>query len=370
MSLDGGIPGTPPVNRETTLESWVQRQLSRIDDSGPGAIQLQPLSGDASFRRYFRVSLPAASYVVVDAPPDSEDNETFVRIADEFRAAGVMTPRILAADYGHGFMLQEDFGDGLYLQALQQARQAAGPDQPVAEQVLDLYRRAIDTLVLLQKNVSPEKFPPYDGRLLHREMQLFQDWFCERFLALKLTAEERRLILESQEFLANAALAQPRVVVHRDYHSRNLMIPDPRRYPADAAPGVIDFQDAVAGAYTYDLVSLLRDCYISWPRATVESLARYYLTNAAAAGVAGGIDEARFFRDLDLMGLQRHMKVIGIFARLCIRDGKSGFLADIPQTIDYFTRVAANYGELDQLLDWFECRVQPAARRRLPGMPS
>jgi aminoglycoside/choline kinase family phosphotransferase len=343
------------TERESLLKDWVRRQLAERHGAQAGDAELLDLSGDASFRRYFRTRLPGISYIVVDAPPASEDNHAFVRIAEALRSAGVLTPRILAVDYEQGFMLQEDFGDELYLEALN--RNFDAPDRVDA-----LYKRAIDALVTLQKNVSKDFLPPYDSQLLHGEMQLFQDWFCGRFLELDLQPDELQLILACQQFLADSALAQPRVVVHRDYHSRNLMVPDPQRYPA-----IIDFQDAVVGAYTYDLVSLLRDCYISWPLSYVQVLALYYKQRAEDQGVIGGISEAEFFRHFDLMGLQRNLKVIGIFARLCIRDNKPQFLADIPQTIRYFTEVADGYPELAEFLQWFRRRILPLAERRLPA---
>jgi aminoglycoside/choline kinase family phosphotransferase len=346
------------TDRESRLQEWARRQLVELHGVDAGRATLLNLSGDASFRRYFRTQLPDATYIVVDAPPQTEDNHAFVRIANAFRDGGVHTPRILAVDYEQGFMLQEDFGDALYLAVLNRNHDA--PDRVDA-----LYRRAIDALVTLQKNVGIDFLPPYDARLLNNEMQLFQDWFCGRFLELQLQSDEEQLILDCQQFLTDNALDQPRVAVHRDYHSRNLMVPDPGRYPADFIPGVIDFQDAVAGAYTYDLVSLLRDCYISWPLSYVQVLALYYRQQAEAEGVISAISEAEFFRHFDLMGLQRNLKVIGIFARLCIRDNKPQFLADIPQTIRYFTEVAAGYPELEEFLQWFRQRILPLAEQRL-----
>ncbi|MEZ5490507.1 MAG: phosphotransferase [Gammaproteobacteria bacterium] len=348
------------MSREAELTAWAHREIARLTNEPAVTVPLQSLSGDASFRRYFRARLPDNSFIVVDAPPETEDNPGFVRIADALRAGGMVTPRVLAVEFQHGFMLQEDFGDALYLQALQQDRQSP-------QLVNGLYRRAIDTLVTLQKNVPPDGFPPYDSALLHREMQLFPDWFCGRFLELQLSAEEQGLIQASQHFLAANALGQTQVVVHRDYHSRNLMIPDPTRYGPESVPAVIDFQDAVVGAYTYDLVSLLRDCYISWPLAQVQELARYYRQQAEDRQVIAGLDEAEFFRQFDLMGLQRNLKVMGIFARLCIRDNKPQFLADIPQTMRYFMEVAVNYAELGELVDWFRQRILPLAKERLPA---
>lgn len=345
--------------RHTELLAWARQEIERLLDSAVGEITLHALSGDASFRRYFRVLLPDNSFIVVDAPPQTEDNAAFVRIADALRRAGVHAPTVHAVDAARGFMLQEDFGDQLLLQTLR-----ASHDRPdLADR---LYKRAIDALVRMQKNVSPHGFPDYDQTLLMREMQLFQDWFCARFLGLELDPGELALVRQCQEFLAREALSQPRVVVHRDYHSRNLMIPNVARYGADFYPGVIDFQDAVYGPYTYDLVSLLRDCYISWPPGYVQALALYYKEQAEGEGVIAAIGQGSFFRDFDIMGLQRHMKVIGIFARLCIRDRKPGFLADIPQTIRYFLEVAENHPELQGFTDWFRHRVLPLSNARLP----
>jgi len=341
------------TDRKALLTDWVRQQLVMCYGTQASDVELQNLSGDASFRRYFRTRLNDFSYIVVDAPPASENSHSFVRIARAFRSGGVLTPRIIAVDYEHGFMLQEDFGDELYLKALNRCYDA--PDRIDA-----LYKCAIDTLVTLQKNVNVQGFPPYDEKLLLSEMQLLQDWFCGRFLELELQQEEQQLIFDCQAFLASSALAQPQVVVHRDYHSRNLMVPEQEQYPA-----VIDFQDAVVGAYTYDLVSLLRDCYISWPLSYVQLLALYYKQQAEDHGVISGLSEAEFFRHFDLMGLQRNLKVIGIFARLCIRDNKSQFLADIPQTIRYFTEVAEGYPELAELLQWFRVRILPLAEQRL-----
>lgn len=347
------------TERLQLLTDWSRGAIEKLRGEPVAQFRLDTLSGDASFRRYYRVRLPDISYVVVDAPPANENSRNFVAIADRMRAGGVRTPRILARDFEAGFMLQEDFGDQLYLAALQRC-------EPGDAAMVDLYHRAIDSLVTLQRNVKADQLPPYDRTALLNEMRLFQDWFCTRFLALALTPAEQGLIARSQEFLAAAALAQPRVVVHRDYHSRNLMLV--ARAGANPAPGVIDFQDAVVGAYTYDLVSLLRDCYIELPNSLLLELARYYKRGAETAGLIKDIDEPAFLRDFDLMGLQRHLKVMGIFARLNIRDGKPGYLADIPQTMSYFLDVAARYDELADLLAWFGERVLPVARKKLPGV--
>ena len=348
------------VNRNTDLQNWVTRELAIMLGEPSVSVTLQHLSGDASFRTYYRVELQSTSYIVVDAPPETEDNENFVRIADAFRAAEVATPNVYRVDYQRGFMLQEDFGDQLYLKALQSNYDA--PDK-----IDQLYKLAIDALIRLQANVDRTRFPSFDRKALYSEMTLFQDWFCIKYLELTLTADEIKLIADCFEFLADQALAQHQVVVHRDYHSRNLMIPTNTQEGPAKIPGVIDFQDAVSGSYTYDLVSLLRDCYISWPEPYVQAMSLYYRDRAEEAGIILGIDAATFFRDFDLMGLQRNLKVMGIFARLCIRDNKPQFLADIPQTIRYFLSVADNHPELTDFLIWYRKRILPIAIDKLPA---
>tara|TARA_R100001377_G_scaffold83723_2_gene65752 strand:+ start:1176 stop:2180 length:1005 start_codon:yes stop_codon:yes gene_type:complete len=308
----------------------------------------------ASKRQFLRQS----QFVLVDAPPAHEDSEQFVRVANLFRTAGVLTPRVLEVDLDRGFMLLQDFGDDLYLPALQ-----AGLE------VDTLYRAAMASLVHLQSQGDTTGLPAYDRALLRRELNLFNDWFCERFLELVLNEEERALIERTWTFLEDAALSQAQVCVHRDYHSRNLMLlsPDAEQNP-DRAPGVIDFQDAVVGANTYDLVSLLRDCYIVWPEQRVRAWALEFREMALAVGLVKNDtehDERSFLRDFDLMGLQRHLKVIGIFARLNLRDGKSRYMADIPLVIDYVLQVAPQHPEMAEFVQWFENKILPFATPKL-----
>ncbi|MCB1648629.1 MAG: phosphotransferase [Pseudomonadales bacterium] len=355
--------------RKTALTAWARQCLEEMCDQAGVAGDVETVSGDASFRRYFRMRLNRpmdcmmgmvnekllpilhdTQFLLVDAPPEHEDCHRFVRIAHLFRQAGMNTPRVLEVDYERGFMLLQDFGDALYLPALQEGRDVDA-----------LYTAAMESLVLLQANGKGDELPPYDRALLHRELSLFDDWFCEAFLGLILTEAERDLLARTWAMLEDAALAQPQVCVHRDYHSRNLMIIS--NDPAEA-PGVIDFQDAVLGAYTYDLVSLLRDCYIVWPAARVREWALQYRQMAIVAGVLpeGSPQAAEaFLRDFDLMGLQRHLKVIGIFSRLNLRDGKLRYMADIPVVIDYVLEVAAEHPEMAEFLQWFQNRVLPLA---------
>jgi aminoglycoside/choline kinase family phosphotransferase len=310
-------------------------------------IELRPLAGDASFRRYFRAELEGVSRVIMDAPPDKEDSRPFVEVAGRLRQAGLNAPEILAADARQGFYLLSDLGDDLYLPHLS------------AERVDRLYGDALAALAVMQATVSPAGLPPYDHALLHREMDLFPDWLLHRHLRFQLSEAERTQLQATFRLLSAAALAQPQVFAHRDYHSRNLMLL-PRHNP-----GIIDFQDAVHGAVTYDLVSLLRDCYIVWPRPQVEAWALGYADLAAQHGIIPKIEDTEFLRWFDWMGLQRHTKVAGIFARLFHRDGKAGYLRDIPTALRYIVEAAASYPETRWLADFTQDRVLPAMLRSL-----
>ncbi len=352
-------------DREQALAEWARDELARRLPARPAGA-LQPVSGDASFRRYFRLSLgdrapgAAASYLLVDAPPDKEDCAPFLRVADILAAAGIAVPAVHASDRQRGFMLLEDFGDTLYLSSLQQARQDG--DQ---QRVDRLYDQALDTLVRMQERADTSTLPPYDEQRLRSELELFDQWFCRGLLGMTLDAGEQRMLAELYRFLIDAARAQPQVFVHRDYHSRNLMV---RHGDEALAPGVIDFQDAVSGPCTYDLVSLLRDCYIVWPAGQVRRRALDYAERAAARGIVPELAPETFLRDFDLMGLQRHLKVIGIFSRLWLRDGKDRYLGDLPAAFDYVSNVAAPYRELDDFRGWFDGRLRPAAEQVLAGV--
>lgn len=342
--------------RAQALEYWAGRQALAPSGSAETLGPLIMISGDASFRRYFRLCAGGASYIAVDAPPEQEDGRRFVAVARLLQEAGVMVPRVYATDFARGFLLLEDFGDQLYLPLLQRCEAEDGPAEPDR-----LYRQAIASVVRLQTNVDKERLDPYDRTELHREMALFDEWFCRGLLGLDLDRSVQALIEDTYRLLEDAALAQPTVAVHRDYHSRNLLLLDPARFPGAPGPGIVDFQDAVGGAYTYDLVSLLRDCYIRWPEARVRHWALGYLEQAQAAGIATDRDQETFLREFDLMGLQRHLKVMGIFSRLYLRDKKTAYLADIPLVIRYFRDVAARHKELASFLDWFETTVLPVA---------
>lgn len=342
--------------RQQQLHQWTGQVLSQLlPDLPGGALSLSIVSGDASFRRYFRLEVEGHSYMAVDAPPEHEDNPRFVRICNLFREADVQAPKVFATDYDQGFLLLEDFGDDLYLNALLDAQQSG--DLQLADK---LYRQAIDALVRFQQGIDTSRLDPYSRDELHREMALFDEWFCGALLKQEPDTATRALIVDAYTFLEDAALSQTVVAVHRDYHSRNLLRLDEFRF--GTGPGIIDFQDAVAGACTYDLVSLLRDCYIRWDESQVEQWAYYYHSQATGQRVIDNLDFASLQRDMDLMGLQRHLKVMGIFSRLHIRDKKSRYLADIPLVIRYFLDVAGRYPELNAFVDWFRQTLLPAAK--------
>lgn len=322
--------------RLTELSVWLNDSLAL------NVQQILPASADASFRRYFRVGLDGRSLIAMDAPPSHEDVRPFLQVAELMRAAGVHVPGVHAAQIEQGFLLLDDFGSSAYLDCLN------------ADTVNQLYGDALAMLLRLQRGAAPatSALPAYDAALLHREMELFRDWFLQRTLGLSLSADEHAQLDTVWAYLIEQALQQPRVVVHRDYHSRNLM------HVEHNNPGVLDFQDAVIGPITYDLVSLLRDCYIAWPRAQVETWATGYAAQLRAAGLLSAND-AQFIQWFDLMGVQRHLKAIGIFARLNLRDGKPGYLQDIPRTFNYVVEVGARYPMLADWTDWLNRRVAP-----------
>jgi len=324
--------------RRAQLEDWLRRDL-RLALAG-----VVPASADASFRRYFRARAGGHSYIVMDAPPGREDLGPFVSVAAALGSIGVNVPVVLEADRERGFLLLTDLGSTLYLAAL------AAPAEVDA-----LYRDATATLLLIQSRglAAAATLAPYDVAQLERELQLFPEWFLGRHLGAPPDAAERALLARTAALLIDAALEQPQVFVHRDYHSRNLMRTAVRN------PGVLDFQDAVRGAITYDLVSLFKDCYVAWPRARVLGWVHDYRRRALAAGLAIPGSEADFVRWFDLMGLQRHLKVLGIFARLWYRDAKASYLRDLPLVLDYVLAATPQYGELAELDRFLRAAVVP-----------
>ena len=307
------------------LKNWLDNELDFSEYT------LRPASADASFRRYFRVLHEGASYVVMDAPPEKEDSRPFIRISRMFFDLGLNVPEVIDENLEQGFLLLSDLGSAPYLDVLNE------------ETVERLYGDALGALATLQACARDNaSLPAYDQTLLLNEMELSREWLIGKHLGLSPSDAQTGMIDAAFSLLAENALAQPLVCVHRDYHSRNLM------HTGMNNPGILDFQDAVIGPVTYDLVSLLRDCYIDWPRARVEDWVLGYLDLALQSGIlrAEHDDPQQFLRWFDLMGMQRHLKAAGIFARLKHRDGKTGYLQDIPRTLGYVVEVAARYEEL------------------------
>jgi aminoglycoside/choline kinase family phosphotransferase len=349
--------------RLAQLQSWLARLPAQ---HGIDPASARPASSDASFRRYFRVDTRAASLIVMDAPPAREDCRPFVHVAGLLARRGVNTPRIRASNLEEGFLLLDDLGSTTYADALRQAPQSTGA----------LYADALAALVRLQTRAGADAgeeapgLPTYDRARLLAEMRLFPDWYLARHLQVALEAREQALLEAAFETLADAALAQSQVLVHRDYHCRNLMRIEPAAgrpgdapaTPRDANPGVLDFQDAVLGPITYDVVSLLRDAYVAWPEAQqIDWAARYWeQARSAQLPVPARFDD--FWRDLEWMGLQRSLKVLGIFARLCYRDGKSRYLGDLPVVLTHAQRTIERYDAFAPLARLFD-RVHERPRR-------
>jgi len=322
--------------RLVQLADW----LSGLTTPATLVDSLRPASADASFRRYFRVDTQSGqSLIVMDAPPPQEDVRPFVKVAELFSATGVSVPTVLAQDTERGFLLLSDLGSTTYLKQL-------NPDT-----AHKLYLDAIDALIQLQVQSRAGVLPVYDRELLHRELMLFPDWYVTRHLKATLSDAQSADLNRVFDMLLANNLAQAQVYVHRDYHSRNLMVMD------KGNPGILDFQDAVYGPITYDLVSLLRDAYIQWDEELVLDWTIRYWERARKAGLPVSHDVDAFYRDFEFMGLQRHLKVLGIFARLYHRDGKDGYLNDIPLVMDYTRKTAYRYKEfapLIRLLDALE----------------
>jgi hypothetical protein len=330
----------PDAAREAAFWRWFT-PLARAQ--GLDVTTLAPASADASFRRYLRVqAADGSSRIVMDAPPPLEDVRPFIDIAGRIQAAGLHAPAVLAADVGLGFVLLADLGDRLYLQALQSA--------PPAE-ADRLMREAVSALVQFQRRVDATGLPPYDDALLRRELALFPEWCVGREFGLSWTETQRATWDRLCDRLVASALDQPRVAVHRDWMPRNLMVAEPN-------PGILDFQDAVTGPVTYDIASLLRDAFLSWDEEQEIDWAARWWQQARTAGLLGehamAGDFGECWRALEWMGLQRHLKVLGIFCRLKHRDGKPGYAADLPQFFAYVTRVALRYRELKPLIGLIE----------------
>lgn len=310
-------------DRATARLAWTRRAL---DDA---ALTLEPASADASFRSYWRTRHQGHGWIVMDSPPAQEDPRPWLEIGARLSAAGLHVPAVRAQDLEQGFLLIEDLGSRLYLPALN--------DRTVDA----LYGNAMDALLRMQRDVDVTGMQPYDHAFLQRELEIMPEWFLGRHLGCTPACGEWDALESAFTVLLKNALEQPRCFVHRDYHSRNLLI------TAANSPGIIDFQGALVGPVTYDLASLLRDCYIAWDRTRVDAWAEAYRLRLREAGlVDAAVDRERFLRWFDLTGLQRHIKVLGIFCRLYYRDGKSGYLDDLPRVYGYVLDVAGRYPEL------------------------
>lgn len=341
-------------NRLQMLTAWV-RQFPGLENANA-----EPVSGDASFRRYFRVweasgdsSLPATPFIVMDSPPEQEDCGPFVKLGQHWRNLGINVPEIVQADPERGFLLLEDFGDRLMLGQLNHDTANA------------LYQGALDELVLIQQLPAADHYtlPRYDTALLNREMALFRDWLLEGYLGLKLDNIEKSMLDTTFALLRESALAQPEVTVHRDYHSRNLLV-----CGQSNRPGVIDFQDAVAGPVTYDAVSLLKDCYIQWPEERIGQWLEAFRAQTLEAGLHRA-DSDTFRQWFELMGMQRHLKAAGIFARLAMRDDKPRYLADIPRTVGYVLTASERQPALRHFYEWLTAVVVPKIESLIGPIP-
>jgi len=326
-----------PDSRFDQLQLWVSDLLNVRD------VPLERASEDASFRRYFRIRANGRTCIAMDAPPEREDCNPFVKVAALLRAASVHVPEVIAQDLERGYLLLSDLGATTYLKALN-------------EQNADsLFSDATDALIKWQLASREGVLPPYDEPLLRRELELFPEWYMTRHLGIAPDTDQRKLLDELFATLSTAALAQAKVYVHRDYMPRNLMLSTPN-------PGVLDFQDAVYGPITYDVVSLFRDAFISWPEEQALGWTVRYWERAKRVGLPVGDDFGAFYRDFEWMGLQRHLKVLGIFARIHYRDGKPGYLDDTPRFLGYARKVAERYSGLAGLAKLFDVLEQRAPR--------
>lgn len=320
--------------RRHLIIQWLEHTV------GLEIIRFEVASSDASFRRYFRVTHQQGQHIVMDAPPEQETTEPFIRIAGLLAAQGLTVPVIVQQHCAQGFLLLEDFGSHCFL------------DRLTNDNASTLYASALDSLYLLQSRIDPTRcqLPHYHETLLSQELALFYDWFLQR--SLKLSIPDR-LQVAFDHTLISSAIEQPQVCVHRDFHSRNLMV------LAANSPGIIDFQDAVIGPITYDLVSLLRDCYIDWDETKVSHWMSGYFQRISGAGQIK-VSLETFTRWFDLMGLQRHLKAIGIFSRLHLRDQKPNYLDDIPRTLNYVVYICQKYAELAEFNHYLSHSILPA----------
>jgi len=325
------------TNRFEQMQHW----LAGVEEKRQAQFSIpEPASNDASFRRYYRIrnSDTGESLIIMDAPPELEDSRPFVSVAQQLSGMGVCVPKIFEQDLAQGFLLLSDFGNTTFYSVLNE------------DNADNLYQSALSELVTIQTKgtQAANALPAYDDQLLQTEMSLFTDWLMERHLALSFNASQQRQWMHICHQLKQSALSQPQVFVHRDYHARNLMLLDNHQ------AGIIDFQDAVKGPLTYDAVSLLRDCYLTWPAEQITEWQRQYFLMLVEAKQVSKSEWQGFVKAMDWMGIQRHLKASGIFARLLYRDGKDGYMPDVPNTLNYLVQVAKNYPEMHFLADFVE----------------
>lgn len=352
------------MQRLQLLENWLKMQLPQLDQFSSQFsnrhFDISPASADASFRRYFRITAGDRSLIAMDAPPQQEDCEPFLHVAGLFADAGTHVPAVLAQDLAQGFLLLSDLGTTTYLQALNEAANE-DPDKAgdkAGDKADLLYGDAVAALLKIQLASEPGVLPEYDEALLLKELNLFPDWYLGRHLQVMPDAKQKMELERIFRKIVDNNLAQSRVFVHRDYHSRNLMVIDPN-------PGIIDFQDAVYGPITYDLVSLFKDAYIRWDEDRILDWVIRYWEQARKLGLPVAHHFADFYRDFEWMGVQRHIKVLGIFARLNYRDGKSTYLGDLPLVEGYLRKACERYRELNPLLTLLD-EWEGSAHRKPP----
>jgi aminoglycoside/choline kinase family phosphotransferase len=322
------------MKRQQQLNLWLQSQFPGV------TYTLAPASADASFRRYFRATFgDGSTRIIMDAPPEHEDCRPFLHVAHLFEDAGTHVPHVYAEDLEQGFLLLSDLGNTTYLQAL------------TPQNARVLYGAATDALIKIQLASNADALPPYDEALLRRELNLFPEWYIGKHLGITLSDKQQAKLEQVFARIVANNLSQPRVYVHRDYHSRNLMATEPNGQARLTSPGIIDFQDAVYGPITYDLASLFKDAYIKWEEPEIIDWLIAYWEKARRAGLPVRADFGQFYWDYEWMGVQRHIKVLGIFARLCHRDGKDGYLKDMPLVMDYLRAACARYVDLKPLFN-------------------
>jgi aminoglycoside/choline kinase family phosphotransferase len=327
-------------SRFSALKHWLTQCFKQTD------IALTPMTGDAGFRHYYRFSFDGRSYIAVDAPPEQSNNEAFVMVQQAFDKQHIPVPQLIEIDLNQGFFCLSDFGDILLADVLAET-QLAVLQELSAESMENYYKKAIDLLPIIAQVKTAQPLPVYDKPFIHRELTIFKEWLLEVHLEIILSNDENEQLQKCFDFLINSALSQPQVTMHRDYHSRNIML------LTTGSLGIIDFQDAVQGPITYDIVSLLRDCYTRWPDEKIAPLLEYFrqllIDSAHPPSIQynlANISQKQWQTWFDLMGLQRHIKASGIFARLFHRDNKTGYLNDIPLTLSYISDVSAHYPEL------------------------